>query len=346
MTAAREMEGYDVVVVGGGNSAGQAALHLARFASSVTIVVRRPGLEETMSQYLIDEIAYNERIAVLPCTRVVDGGGEGQLEWLCLEDTSTGERTTKAGARPVPAARRRAALRLAAAGRSPATTTASCSPVVTCRATGGSTACPPANLATTRARRLRGRRHPRRVDEAGRGGERRGRVRRAARARATWRLPPRTSRSAELRSCASGGSAPGRETVTAAAAGRVLEHVGHLGAGQGAERLAVVGAEPAPLPQRVDEPGAEGVAGADGVRDRHRASTRPRPGPSRSSQRAPSPPRVTTTAAGPSASSAAADVGRAAARVERLEVLVAGLDQVGDRDHPLDRARRPPGRCR
>jgi thioredoxin reductase (NADPH) len=95
MTAAREMEGSDVVVVGGGNSAGQAALHLARFARSVTIAVRRPSLEETMSQYLIDEISYNERIEVLPCTRVIDGGGEGGLEWLCLEDINTGQRTTK-----------------------------------------------------------------------------------------------------------------------------------------------------------------------------------------------------------------------------------------------------------
>jgi thioredoxin reductase (NADPH) len=95
MTAGREMEGYDVVVVGGGNSAGQAALHLCRFAQSVTIVVRRPGLEETMSDYLIQEIGYQERIEVLPCTRVVDGGGEGALEWLTLENTETGEQVRK-----------------------------------------------------------------------------------------------------------------------------------------------------------------------------------------------------------------------------------------------------------
>lgn len=94
MTAGREMEGYEVVVVGGGNSAGQAALHLARFASKVTIVVRRPGLEETMSDYLIQEIGYQERIEVQPCTRVIDGGGDGMLEWVCLENTETGERTT------------------------------------------------------------------------------------------------------------------------------------------------------------------------------------------------------------------------------------------------------------
>jgi thioredoxin reductase (NADPH) len=96
MTAAREMEGQDVFVVGGGNSAGQAAVHLARFARSVTIVVRRPSLDETMSRYLIDEISYNPRIQVRTCATVVDGGGDGHLEWLCLEDTRTSERTREA----------------------------------------------------------------------------------------------------------------------------------------------------------------------------------------------------------------------------------------------------------
>ncbi len=91
MTAAREMEGQDVFVVGGGNSAGQAAVHLSRFARHVTILVRRPDLAETMSAYLIDEIEYNSRISVRTCTAVVDGGGDGRLEWLGLQDVRTGE---------------------------------------------------------------------------------------------------------------------------------------------------------------------------------------------------------------------------------------------------------------
>lgn len=90
MTAAREMEDQDVFVVGGGNSAGQAAVHLSRFARSVTILVRRESLTETMSSYLIGEIEYNPRISVRPCTQVVDGGGEARLERLVLEDVRTG----------------------------------------------------------------------------------------------------------------------------------------------------------------------------------------------------------------------------------------------------------------
>jgi thioredoxin reductase (NADPH) len=95
MTAAREMEGVDVFVVGGGNSAGQAAIHLSRFARSVTILVRRPDLSATMSSYLIGEIAFNPRISVEGYRRVVDGGGEGRLEWIGVEDTTTGERTRR-----------------------------------------------------------------------------------------------------------------------------------------------------------------------------------------------------------------------------------------------------------
>jgi len=89
MTSAREMSGRDVVVVGGGNSAGQAALHLSRFARSVTIAIRRDDLRATMSRYLIDEIESNDRISVHPCCRVVGGGGAARLEWIELCDVNT-----------------------------------------------------------------------------------------------------------------------------------------------------------------------------------------------------------------------------------------------------------------
>jgi thioredoxin reductase (NADPH) len=95
MTAAREMEGYDVLVVGGGNSAGQAAIHLARFARSVTILVRRPDLSATMSAYLVREIEYNNVIHVQPCAQVVDGGGDGRLGWVTVRDLNTGEDTRR-----------------------------------------------------------------------------------------------------------------------------------------------------------------------------------------------------------------------------------------------------------
>jgi thioredoxin reductase (NADPH) len=93
MSAAQEMQGEDVIVVGGGNSAGQAAVHCARFARSVTVVVRREDLRATMSAYLITELEANPRITILGSTRVVDGGAEdGDLAWVDLEDVRTGAR--------------------------------------------------------------------------------------------------------------------------------------------------------------------------------------------------------------------------------------------------------------
>ncbi|GAA4884924.1 FAD-dependent oxidoreductase [Serinicoccus chungangensis] len=92
MAASREMEGRDVVV-GGGNSAGQAAVHLARFARTVTVVVRRDDLSSTMSAYLVAELDANPRITVHGRGQVVDGGGDDRLEWLELEQRGTGVRT-------------------------------------------------------------------------------------------------------------------------------------------------------------------------------------------------------------------------------------------------------------
>ncbi|MEO9153014.1 MAG: FAD-dependent oxidoreductase, partial [Lapillicoccus sp.] len=90
-TLAPFMTGRSVHVVGGGNSAGQAAVHLSRFAKSVTIVIRRDSLTATMSDYLVREVEANPVISVRPHTEVVEGGGEGWLGWLTLRHTGTGE---------------------------------------------------------------------------------------------------------------------------------------------------------------------------------------------------------------------------------------------------------------
>jgi thioredoxin reductase (NADPH) len=91
VSEARAHTGQEVYVVGGGNSAGQAAVHLARYAARVTILVRRASLAETMSSYLIDEIAAAENIEVRPHTEVAGGAGEGALGSVELRDCRTGQ---------------------------------------------------------------------------------------------------------------------------------------------------------------------------------------------------------------------------------------------------------------
>lgn len=90
---ARAQSGRDVLVVGGGNSAGQAALHLARYARSVSLVVRSESLAESMSRYLIDQLEA-AGVGLITGSRVVDAGAAraDRLDHVVLERTGSGER--------------------------------------------------------------------------------------------------------------------------------------------------------------------------------------------------------------------------------------------------------------
>jgi thioredoxin reductase (NADPH) len=93
-TEASALRGREVFVIGGANSAGQAAVHLARYAARVTLLVRGPSLAESMSEYLIKEIAGTANIAVRPNTVVTGGGGTGRLKSLTLQDQRSGTAET------------------------------------------------------------------------------------------------------------------------------------------------------------------------------------------------------------------------------------------------------------
>jgi thioredoxin reductase (NADPH) len=90
VSEAQAMTGQEVYVVGGANSAGQAAVHLSEYASRVTLLVRGRSLATSMSDYLIKEIEATQNIRVRFGTRVAEGGGEGRLEHLGLEDLASG----------------------------------------------------------------------------------------------------------------------------------------------------------------------------------------------------------------------------------------------------------------
>lgn len=86
---AKAMQGQSVCIVGAGNSAGQAALDLAKYAFSVTILVRGNSLTQSMSDYLITEIKEAPNIQVRLGVEVVDGEGTGRLESVTIRDRST-----------------------------------------------------------------------------------------------------------------------------------------------------------------------------------------------------------------------------------------------------------------
>jgi thioredoxin reductase (NADPH) len=91
---AHALRGQDVFVVGGGNSAGQAALDVAERAASVTLLVRGEVLGATMSAYLVREIDAAPNIFVRTQTEVFDGIGTAHLEGLVLRDVTSGEQET------------------------------------------------------------------------------------------------------------------------------------------------------------------------------------------------------------------------------------------------------------
>ncbi len=83
-----------VFIVGGGNSAGQAAMYLSKFAKTISIIIRKEDLRTTMSAYLINQIRETANISTRACTRIVEAAGDEQLKELILEDLNTGTKET------------------------------------------------------------------------------------------------------------------------------------------------------------------------------------------------------------------------------------------------------------
>jgi thioredoxin reductase (NADPH) len=90
VTEAMACKGETVYVVGGANSAGQAAINFAGYAEKVVMIIRRESLAATMSQYLIDQIKKTPNIEIWPQTRVAEVHGEQHLEELSIHCSTTG----------------------------------------------------------------------------------------------------------------------------------------------------------------------------------------------------------------------------------------------------------------
>ncbi len=91
---ARVCDGMSVLVVGGGNSAGQAAIYLAQHHCKVTLAIRRDDLSQSMSHYLIERIEADPKVELLTGVEVQALGGQDHLEQVTLRDVATGEQRT------------------------------------------------------------------------------------------------------------------------------------------------------------------------------------------------------------------------------------------------------------
>jgi thioredoxin reductase (NADPH) len=94
MSEASFCKGHHVFVVGGGNSAGQAAMHFSQYAAQVTVVIRGDCLRRTLSEYLVDRIRSSSNIEVLSQTEITALDGNGSLRAITLKDKRTGESRT------------------------------------------------------------------------------------------------------------------------------------------------------------------------------------------------------------------------------------------------------------
>ena len=94
MVEALSCKDEDVFMVGGANSAGQAAMHFSKYAKTVTLVVRGDSLSKSMSQYLIHQIHETNNIHVLLNSKVKEVRGENRLEFITIKNTQTGQLQT------------------------------------------------------------------------------------------------------------------------------------------------------------------------------------------------------------------------------------------------------------
>jgi thioredoxin reductase (NADPH) len=94
MVDALSCKGEDIFMVGGANSAGQAAIHFSKYAKTVTLLVRGDSLSKSMSRYLIHQINETPNIHVLLNSKVIEVHGEKRLEFITITNTQTGQQQT------------------------------------------------------------------------------------------------------------------------------------------------------------------------------------------------------------------------------------------------------------